>query len=217
MFPLNWKRKKARANREYRRKSQELLMPAKPGLAAEQIDPLAEDLTAARFEKSVSRRRLQKSGTVTVGEKVKRKLQRREEASGRNPERRQQYDRSAALAIGILASLRDDRLVDVVRRADLLCNQRNVDEFKRVLRSRDPVDCALHFLYLVASGSAFQIDALRRNQELAKRFDAWVGKANRILERGRRAEEKKLREKQMVRKKLKPSRRPGGAVISDQH
>lgn len=178
-------------------------MPAKPGLAAEQIESLADDLTAARFEKSVRRKRLQKRGTVTVGEKVKRKLEQREEATGRNAKRRQQYDRSAALAIGILVSLRDGRLASVVRRADLLCNRRNADELKRILRSTDPVDCALYFLYLVTSGSAFQINALRRRPELAEPFGAWIEKANLILERGRRAEEKKFREKQMALKKLK--------------
>ena len=77
LFPKTWKRKKTRVNREYRRKSEELLAPAKPGIAADDLELIADDLTAARFQKSVSRTRLHKIGTITVGEKVKRKLERR--------------------------------------------------------------------------------------------------------------------------------------------
>lgn len=99
MFPTIWKRKKTRANREYRRKSEELLAQAKPGIPVDDVELLADDLTAARFQKSVIRKRLHKTGTVTVGEKVKRKLERREETAGRKVQRHQHYDHAATSAI----------------------------------------------------------------------------------------------------------------------
>src|SRR5439155_15972365 len=143
-FPTTWKRKKTRANREYRRKSEELLTQAKPGIAVDDVELLADDLTTARFQKSIIRKRLHKTGTVTVGEKVTRKLERREETAGRKVQRRQHYDHAATSAISTLRSLNGERLVGVVRRADLLCGARNADELKRVLQSNDPVDRALH-------------------------------------------------------------------------
>jgi len=202
MFPTTWKRKKTRANREYRRKSEELLTQAKPGIAVDDVELIADDLTSARFQKSVIRKRLHKTGTVTVGEKVKRKLQRREESAGRRVQHNQHYDRLAASAISTLRSLDGEKLVGVVRRADLLCAARKADELGRVLRSNDPIDRALHFLYRLGSGSAFEIDALRRNQELDKVLGIWMGKAKRILRRDRRAIETKLDQKQTVRMKL---------------
>ena len=53
MFPKTWKRKKTQANRQYRRKSQELLAGLKPGMDEEGL--ISDDLTAAR------------SGTLTLG------------------------------------------------------------------------------------------------------------------------------------------------------
>jgi len=67
-FPQTWKRKKARVNRNYRHKSEEILAQAKPGIASDDVESIADDLTAARFQKSISRKRLRKVGTVTVGE-----------------------------------------------------------------------------------------------------------------------------------------------------
>jgi hypothetical protein len=143
MFPKTWKRKKTRVNREYRRKSEELLAQAKPGIAADDVALIADDLTAARFQKSVVRKRLHKTGTVTVGEKVKQKLERREQAAGRNVQRHQGYDHAATSAISTLSSLDGEKLVDVVRHADLLCGAGNADELRRVLQSKDPVAIGL--------------------------------------------------------------------------
>jgi hypothetical protein len=83
-FPKTWKRKKAQINRESRRKSQELLVGIKPGTEAGALEGIADDLTAARLQKSVSRKRLHKTGTVSVGEKVRRKLEWRRDAVGRS-------------------------------------------------------------------------------------------------------------------------------------
>ena len=203
MFPRTWKRKKTRANRQYRRKSEELLAQAKVGVAGNDVDSIADDLTAARFQKSVSRKRLHKVGTVTVGEKVKRKLERREEAVGQNVRRHAQYDRAAAEAVGTLRSLGDENLASVVRRADSLCHRRNADELKRVLQSDTPVDRALHFLYQISAGSAFETDAIRRNPELDKALAAWLAKARRILARDMRKEERRRDEKKAAREKVK--------------
>ena len=208
MFPTTWKRKKARANREYRRKSEKLLTQAKPGIAVDDVELLADDLTAARFQKSVIRKRLHKMGTVTVGEKVKRKLERRKESVGRKVQSHQHYDNAATLAISTLASLDGEKLVGVVRRADLLCGRRNADELKRVQQSNDPIDRALCFLYRLGWGSAHEFDVLRRNQGLDKALGSWMEKANRILRRDKRAVETKLDEKQRARKKLTASRNP---------
>jgi len=208
MFPTTWKRKKARANREYRRKSEELLAQAKPGIAVDDVELLADDLTAERFQKSVIRKRLHKAGTVTVGEKVKKKLERRKETAERRAQRRQYYDRTATSAIRTLSSLSEDKLVDVVRRADLLCGRRNADELKRVHQSNDAIDRALCFLYRLTWGYAPEFDALRRNQGLDKALRSWTEKANRILRRDQRAVETKLDEKQRARKKLTASRNP---------
>jgi hypothetical protein len=170
------------------------------------VELVADDLTAARFQKSVTRKRLHKIGTVTVGAKVARKLERREETAGRKVQRHQRYDHAATSAISTLGSLDGEKLINVVRRADRLCSARNGDELQRVLQSNDPIDHALHFLYRVGSGSAFEIYALRRNQELDKALGIWMEKAKRILGRDKRAVETKLDQKQTARKKLTASR-----------
>jgi len=203
LFPKTWKRKKTRVNREYRRKSEELLAPAKPGIAADDLELIADDLTAARFQKSVSRTRLHKIGTITVGEKVKRKLERRKEAVGRTVRRHQEDERAAMSALGTLGSLSGEKLIEVVRQAEMLCVRRNADELKRVFRSNDPIDQAIQFLYRLTSGSAFEIDSLHRNPELDKALGNWMAKARRILERDKRAEQRKLDQKQAAREKLK--------------
>jgi len=95
-------------------------------------------------------------------------------------QRHQHYRLAATSAISTLGSLDSEKLVGVVRRADLLCGARNADELKRVLQSNDPIDRALHFLYRISSGSAFEIDALRRNPELDEALGIWMEKAKRI-------------------------------------
>src|SRR5215472_16015046 len=77
-FPQTWKRKKKNANRQYRRKSQELLTTAKPGMGTSDVELVGDGWTATRFQPSVSRKRLRKTGTVTVAEKIKKKFERRE-------------------------------------------------------------------------------------------------------------------------------------------
>lgn len=203
MFPKTWKRKKTRVNREYRRKSDELLAPAKPGMAVDDVELIADELTAARFQKSVSRKRLSKVGTITVGEKVKMNLEHRQNAVGRKVLGHLQSDRAATSAILALGSLDGEDLVDVVRRADRLCSRRNADELARVFRSKETIDRALYYLYRTSAGLTSDICALRRNPELDKALRQWSEKAKRILDRDKRAEQRKIDQKHAVREKLK--------------
>lgn len=201
-FPNTWKRKKTQANRELRRKSQELLAPAKPGIESTDVELIADDLTAARFQKSVSRKRLHKVGTVTVGEKVRRKLEARKQAVGRNVHRHEHYDRAVASAINTLSSLQGDELVVVVRRAELLW-KRNAVELKRVEGSKEPINRALHVLNSICTGSAFEIDALERNPKVKSQLRSWMAKARRILEKDERARANALQQKRATQNKLR--------------
>jgi len=203
-FPQTWKRKKAGVNRNYRRKSEEILAQAKPGIDSGDVEAIADDLTAARFQKSVSRERLRKTGTVSVGEKVQRKLERRQEAVGRHARRDQRHDSSAMSAVKTLTSLAGDELVEFVRRADRMLNAKSA-ALKGVLPCKDNLDRALYFLYLAAAGS--NLDALRRNPDLDQAFRSWLAKANRILESEDRAREIKSHQKQAVRRKLRAARK----------
>ena len=53
-FPKQWKRKKTHANRKYHRKSDELLVQAKPEISAEDADLIVGDVTESQLKKSVS-------------------------------------------------------------------------------------------------------------------------------------------------------------------
>ena len=195
-----------RANRDYRRKSEEVLAEVKPGIASDDVESVADDLTAARFRKSISRKRLHKTGTVTIGEKVKIKLEKREDAVGRNVRRHRSNLQEAAAAVSALRALRGDKLIDVVRRADRLCTSHNADELKRVRQSDDPVDRAIFFLYGLSWGSVAKLDGLKMNPELDRDFRVWVEKANRIIERDKRERERKSDQKDAARKKLRALR-----------
>jgi hypothetical protein len=215
-FPKTWKRKKAHINRESRRKSYELLTAVRPGMGATELEVIADDLTAARFQKSVSRKRLRKTGTVTVGEKVKTKLERRREAAGRRSQSHQSHDRLAAAAVDTLASLQGKELTDAVRRADLICNRRNQAELDRVVQlPRNAINSALLFLYGLSSGLHPLVDALRRNPDLTERLRIWDEQAGRILERERRNRERKIEGKQAAQKRLKTWRKGSAANSSD--
>jgi hypothetical protein len=212
-FPKTWKRKKIHANREFRRKSDELLVRAKSGMAADDVSLIGDDLTAALFQKSVVRKPLRKTGTVTVGEKVERKLAKREQSVGRRAQSDERYDRAANSAIRTLTSLEGDNLVDVARRASILCSGGNPQEWARLQQSSDPVDQALRFLEQLSRGSASAIDAVHRSEELGASLAAWVTKANRILGNDRRAIEKKVEQKQMTGKTVNTLRRAAHPIV----
>jgi hypothetical protein len=206
-FPKTWKRKKTRANRELRRKSDELLSHAKPGMEAEEMALVAEDMTAALFQKSVVRKALRKTGTVTVGEKVERKLAKREGSVGRRTRSHEPYDRAANSAVQILTSLEGKKFDEVVRRAGILLGALNAKEWLRLRLSTDPLDQALYFLHQLTNGSGYEIGAMCRNEELGAKLNAWVAKANRVLARDQRAVERKAAQKEMAILKVNSLRR----------
>jgi hypothetical protein len=190
MFPRTWKRKRASANRQYRRKGQELLAPAKTGVTLDDIEILGDDLTAKRFQKSVRRKPLRKHSTVSVGEKIKKKLERRNETINRRAVKRRHYDLVAASAVKTLCSLQGTQMTQAARQMDRICSQKDANELSSILRSPSPLSQALHFLYLVAAGSFFEIEALRRNPDLDKALATWLTRANKILRRDKRTLER---------------------------
>jgi len=199
-FPKTWRRKKKHANRQYRHKSEALLAQNKTGATGVDVELLADDLTAACFQRSVSRKRLHKIGTVTLQEKVKRKLEKRTRRENRKNDRRNGYDQHAASAIRFLTSLEENELEVAVLQANLVCSKHGKG---LKIPAMTPLDQALDFLYLVSHGSSFQLDALRRNPSLDQQFANWLVKANRILLRSRKKQETKTREKKQTSEKMR--------------
>ncbi len=143
---------------------------------------------------------------MTVGEKVRLKLAKREQTAGRRVKSDEVYDFAAASAISTLVSLEGERLADAAKRASLLCSG-HIAEWERVRLSKDVVDQALYFLHRLAKGSSYEVRALDRNQELCKAWNAWIAKVNRILARDRRAIEETDNKKKIAGKKLNALRR----------
>jgi len=206
-FPKTWKRKKTQANREYRRKSDELLVEVKPGMAADDAALIADDLTSGLFQKSLLLKPLQKHGTVSVGEKVKLKLEKRVEMAGRRARQNEPYDRAAASAVRTLSALEGEKLVEVVRYASFLCNSWDGTKWFGLRQSTDPLDQALYFLVELTHGSGSEHDAICRNEEVRKALDTWLANANRILTRFRRARERKAAEDRKTAEKVNALRR----------
>jgi hypothetical protein len=82
-FSKQWRRKKTHLSRQYRRRSEELLAPAKPQISADDAERVVGDLTIGHLKYSITRKPLRKSSTVTVGEKVQLKLEKRAQTAGR--------------------------------------------------------------------------------------------------------------------------------------
>jgi hypothetical protein len=206
-FAKQWKRKKTLVNREYRRKSGELLAQAKPEMPANDVELIAGDITVAQLAKSVLRERLHKNGTVSVGEKVKLKLEKRAEMVGRRVQHHGKYDREAAQTVATLSSLEGAKLVDFVRRSAVFLDGGNPLEWDRVKSSKEPIDRALSFLEGLNLGNARLHDALRRNQELCEALQSWVENANRILRKDQRVVQRKIEQKQTTTKKVNALRK----------
>lgn len=206
MFPRTWKRKKAHANREYRRKSDELLAQAKSGVDAQYAELVAGELTASHLEKSVFRKRLHKHGTVSMGEKVRLKLTRRKETVGRRVNLRSHYDLEADHAVRTLTALEGEGLAKEIWRAYRLCQPGEHEERFRLSRSNADLDRALTFLVNVHWGGANERDALRRNKRLCKTFCSWIEKANQILNQPKVDARRKVEEQQLLKNKLRDLR-----------
>lgn len=132
---------------------------------------------------------------------MKKRLQSRAEAVGRKVQQHQHFDHAAAEAVRALNRLSGEQLVRVVYRGESL-RKRNGDELKRVRNSKDPVDQALNFLYAVSIGSGGELDALCRNPKLNRELASWIQKANRIMAKEQRAQERKLTQKETARRRL---------------
>jgi len=202
-FPKVWRRKKAYVNRSFRRKSDDLFAQAKPGIGAEDAAAIGEGVTTARIARFHAEKRLYKSGTVSVGERIRHKLQRRKETVGRRPKNSAKYDRMAAAAVNTVTALEGNELKMVAHRMSRLCQRGDPIEFQRIQQSSDPIDQALKFFERIFRGSAPERLALRRSNALCKAWCDWIDVANRILQRDRRPFQTKAEEKLATEKKLK--------------
>lgn len=203
-FRRNWKRKKARVNRQYRRKSDELLAQAKPGISANEVELIACDLTAAHLQKSVLKERLRKSGTVTVGEKIKLKLERRRASIGRNTKKHDRYDELAREAVRVLNSLDGKQILELCMRARQIGG--DIKELRRITLSFNPIDRTVNFLWHISFGSAPEQEALRRNQELCEAYNAHMDRASRIVAQKKRITEEKVEQQHILAMKLRELR-----------
>lgn len=180
-FRKAWPLKKALANREFRRKSDELLSQTKLGISWEEADLVAGEITASHVRNSVIRKRLRKSGTVSVGEKIRIKVEKRTATVGRRANKHRKYDAIVNSAVETLNSLKGGELVDVVKRIAVLLQGGDPLEWARLQQSTDRLDRAILFVEQTVRGDANYRDALRRNQALCESFQLWKKKARGIL------------------------------------
>jgi hypothetical protein len=212
-FRKEWPLKKALANRELRRKGDELLAQAKPGISVNDAEVVVGEMTAAQLKKSVSRKRLHKRGTVAVGEKIKLKIEKRKETAGHRVAALKKYSAIVGEALGVLNSLQGDKLTAAVRRANLLSISRDFKNKWKVKQSEDPSERALYVFSSVCfggnylCGDAYLIDRIRSEPELWEQFSLWVQKYERILQKDGRAAQRKLDEKSAAERKVKALRR----------
>jgi hypothetical protein len=207
MFPRAWKHKKANINRTYRRRADELLAPAKRQISADDAEEVVGDLTVEHLQHSITRKRLQKQGTVSVGEKVRLKLEKRRESAGRKVNAHRKYDEIVAQAVGTLLSLDREGLKNFLEIAAKFLQGSDPIERQRIGQSSAPLDRALNFLEQLNHGNGCYLDALRRNRELCKAFQQWQKEAQRIVMKEARPVLRKEAEKRAVGKKLKAMRR----------
>jgi hypothetical protein len=212
-FRRTWPRKKTRMNREYRRKSEELLSRAKPGMPADDAEIVAGEVTVGQLKKSVSRKRLHKWGPVTVGEGVKLKLEKRAEKTGSKVRSHKKYNDIVAQSLNTLNSLQGDQLTDATCRAyQLNCSHDHKAKF-RLAQSKDPVDRALQVFSDICfdnnylCGNGYLIDSIRRNPELCRDFWRWIEKYERAIKKDLRIMQRKLAEKAVGKKKVNSTHR----------
>lgn len=206
-FRKSWREKKAEVNRQYRRKSDELLALAKPESSADDTELLIGDVTASHVKKSISQKRLVKWSTVPVGKKIVIKSQRRQDTIGRRVESKRKSEQIAKSAISTLQDLGGEELVQVVNRIAGLIHGGDPVEWMRLYQSKDRIDRAIFFVEQIERGDWTLHQALCRNHELCKAFKSWAAKANRILAKQRRPAERKLEQKTATAKRLKAALR----------
>ena len=172
-FRKNWKKKKAKLNRQYRRKSDEILATAKGEVSVNDAECLVGDVTASHLENSISKKRLRKRGTVLLEKKIEIKSRVRQEKFGRRVESRRKSDQAVANAISTLTGLQGDKLIQLVNRIAKIVKGGDSAEWVRVYLSKDPADRAIFFVEQIERGDWTLGEALRRDQELCKSFKAW--------------------------------------------
>jgi hypothetical protein len=131
------------------------------------------DVTVVHLKESVLTKSLRKLGTVSLGEKVQTKLQKRTKAIGRKVNHKRHYDEIFQAAM------------------------------KTLLQSQDRLDRAIFFVEEISRGNAIYLDVLRRDQKLCLSFQSWKKKVERILMRARRPAIRKLEHRIATEKKLK--------------
>ncbi|HWB33520.1 MAG TPA: hypothetical protein VG714_10120 [Acidobacteriaceae bacterium] len=202
----SWGRKKANANRQYRRKSDELFAEIKPGMDASNASEIAEELTVAHVQKSLTRKRLQKWSAVTLRETVSRSLTHREERAGRRARSKQRKYDAVSSALDVMTSLRAEELTKFVRRYALISRGSDPIGYQKMAGSKKELDRALCFLYEWQFRGVHR-DVICANKKMKETLAHWAVKANRILARDRRAAETKQAEKESTGRKVNALRR----------
>ena len=202
-FRKGWREKKAGANRQYRRKSDELLAAAKPQISSEDAEALVGDVTIAHLKKSVSHKRLHNWDTISLGEKIAIKTQKRHDTIDRRAKGKRNWDKVVQSTIATLLDLKGDELVQVVRRIAGLVQGGDPIEWMSTYQSKDRLARTIFFVEQINRGNCHYIDALRRNRELCKAFQSWAANANRILAKQRHPAQRKLDERAATEKKVK--------------
>jgi hypothetical protein len=201
-FPKVWRRKKAMVQRQFRRQGNELLVRAKLGLPAEDVTQLADEVTTERITKFTVTKRLKKNGTVTIGEKVRLTLERREAMAGYKAQVRDKYDRLAAESIQVLTSLQGDELAVAAHLVSRLSRMTHSRELRQLGNSANPAEKALYFCCQAVNGSLREMEALRRNPNFCQAWTDWIDSANRIIQRERRPLERKAEQRVTNEKKI---------------
>jgi len=206
-FRKTWPKKKANANREYRRKSDELLSKTKTGDSAEDAELMVGDLTATHIKKSVSRRRLVKWGAISLERAIEYKLEKRKETVGRRADSRRSNDAIVRTALTTLQNLNADEAVAVVERIAKAVAGGDPIEWVRLSSASNPLDRAIFVLEQLHRGNFGYWNSLARNKDLCRSYRHWNMTMLRILEKLQRPLQQKRTNKTANEKKVKASLR----------
>jgi hypothetical protein len=160
-------------------------------------------VTVSQLHKSVPRKSLHKWGTVSLGEKIESKLQKRRESIDRRAKGKRNWDKVVQSAVTTLLALEGDELVQVIKRIAGLIKGGDPVDWMRTYQSKDELARTIFFVEQVNRGNCDYIEALRRNQELCKAFQTWAAKANRILAKQMQPAQRKLEQKAATERKVK--------------
>lgn len=202
-FRKTWPKKKALANREYRRKSDELLTRTKTGDSAEDAELIVGDITATQLKKSISRKRLVKWGAISLERAIEHKFEKREETVGRRANKKHRADSQVASVLSTLEDLGSHALKAFLIKLDAILRGSDPLKWLQISQSPDPLNQAIFVLEQIARGNAIYCDSLERNREFCVRYRAWRQKAVTVMEKMRRPAQRKLEDKAVNQKKVK--------------